>query len=215
MVFPHGIGPVPVLADLGRLGFIATCNASDRLPLGAVLPAPDETGLRPSDVCWGGFPTIWRRAISDLRTFALDLFLGRPAIAFSHRRALGSDMVPFRERAEAINRMGGESIRWTRLETIAKHAYVQRRVSSRESWEVMMLGNEIELRNPDSITRDYLVRRDHLPPLAHLAASVSAGGVVETGPREVATIKVSVPPQGIAGIRVRLEDMIQLPEPAP
>jgi len=177
MVFPHGLGPVQILPSLADLGFVATCNAFDRYPLGGDPPEDPEVGMRPADFAWGGFPLVWRRPLAD-RTFIFDLFVGRPAITFAHRRELGRDLVPFAERARAINQLAGGRARWRGLEEIARHCYLQRR-DPHEGWQVRMLANEICLHNPDSQTRAYRVQRPRRPAGTGLVAEGTAYGADE------------------------------------
>jgi hypothetical protein len=107
--------------------------------------------MRPADLAWAGFPLIWRRPLAD-GTYVFDLFAGRPAIAFAHRRALGPDLAPFVERSKAIDQLTDGRAQWRSLEEIARHCYLQRR-DPHLGWQVRMLGNDICLHNPDPETR--------------------------------------------------------------
>jgi len=196
MVFPHGIGSPQIFLTIQALGFIATCNFDDRYPLGA--PAPDDydLGMRPADLAWSGFPLIWRRGLPD-RMYLLDLFLGRPAITFGHVKALGPDMAPFAQRADEIHRLGGGRVRWTSLEDISRHSYMQRR-DPKLGWQVSMHSDEICLHNPGSRPRSYRVERVNPPPGYALAAdaadSVEPNGLVVTiPPGDARTIRLVSP----------------------
>jgi hypothetical protein len=159
MVFPHGIGPSQVLRRMQALGFLAACNFDDRYPLGAPVPDDFDLGMRPADLGWEGFPLMWRRGLGD-PMFILDLFLGRPALTFGHLKSVGPDLEPFVQRAMEIRRIA--DVRWTSLEDISRHCYLER-YDPRSGWHVSMTSNEICLHNPEASPRSYIVARHHMP----------------------------------------------------
>lgn len=196
MVFPHGIGSPEIFSSIQALGFIAACNFDDRYPLGA--PAPDafDLGMRPADLAWGGFPLIWRRGLPD-RMYLLDLFLGRPAITFGHVKKLGAGMERFARRADEMHRLGGGRVRWTSLEDISRHSYMQRHDPSL-GWQVAMFSNEICLHNPGHRSRSYRVERSNTPDgyslVADGAESVDGAGLMVTiPPGEARTVRLVSP----------------------
>jgi hypothetical protein len=162
MVFPHGLGPAAILRDLHDLGFIASCNLDNRYPLEAELPEDAWLGLRPADTGWAGFPLLWRREIGDA-AYALDVCIGRPALSFEHRRALGGDLLPFAARAEEIHRLTRGAAAWRSLDEVARHSYLQR-LDPANGWQLLMTANEACLHNPDAVPRSYRVVRPHLRP---------------------------------------------------
>ena len=192
MVFPHGLGPAAVLPELHRLGFLATCNLDDRYPLESPPPPDEYLGLRPGDTAWDGSPLLWRRSLADDR-YVLDLFFGRPALTFEHRRPLGEDLEPFRRRAEQIRSLTRGRAAWRGLDEVARHAYLQR-LDPERGWQVLMGSNEACLHNPDSRQRTYQAVRPHLP----------AGSLyrVEGRPVDAELVEVIVPPGGTAVVRV-------------
>jgi hypothetical protein len=193
MVFPHGLGPAAILTDLHELGFVATCNLDNRYPLEAPVPDDGCLGLRPADTAWGGFPLLWRREMSD-SSYLLDLFIGRPALTFEHRRPLGQDFGPFVRRAQDIGRLTRGRATWRSLDEVARHAYLQRRDPER-GWEVLMTSNEVCLHNPDPAPRSYAVRRPDLP----------AGDALQLDDRTPSTtqpFQVEVPAGATAVVRV-------------
>jgi hypothetical protein len=159
MVFPHGVGSPAIFETMHDLGFLTTCNYDDRYPLGARLPEDEYLGMRPADVAWHGFPLMWRRGLPD-RMFLLDLFLGRPAITFGHLKSLGPNLARFTRRAEEIHDIGG--VRWSGLEDISRHSYLQRN-DPKLGWQVAMTSSEICLHNPDSRPRTFHVERPRSP----------------------------------------------------
>jgi hypothetical protein len=193
MVFPHGIASPAVFSTLQSLGFVSTCNSDDRYPLGASVPDEFDIGTRPADVAWAGFPLIWRRGLPD-RSFVVDLFLGRPVITFGHSKALGPDLQPFADRADELNAFGVGELRWSGLEEISRHSYLQRR-DPKHGWLVLMLSNEICLHNPDARPRRYMVERRHLPFGSTLASDAGTAGPTDA-------LMVTVPPGGTSTVCV-------------
>lgn len=193
MVFPHGLGPAALLPDLHNLGFIGSCNLDNRYPLEAPVPDDPYLGLRPADTAWAGFPLLWRRDLAD-RSFPLDLFIGRPALTFEHRRALGEDFLPFVLRAEEIRRLAPGRVVWRSLDEVTRHTYLQRRDLQR-GWQVLMASNEACLHNPDPTPRTYSVWRPHVP----------AGSTLEVCGAPASRLQpldVTVPAGGTAVIRL-------------
>src|SRR5579875_1427841 len=190
MVFPYGVGPAAIFADLRRLGFVATCNLHDKFPLGAPIPDDPELGLRPADLAWEGSPLLWRRGLHD-PGFLVDLFLGRPVLGFGHLRALGPAFQDLVGWADAVNRAAAPV--WMSLDEVARHAYLQR--LGPRGWEVLMTAEEACLHNPDPSPRTFIVRRPHLPPTAVLEVD----GVRRSGQGPV---EVTVPAGGTAVIRL-------------
>ena len=206
MVFPHGIGAGDLLPSLGEAGFLASCNWLDRYPLEAAQPEDRDLGLRPADVAWGGFPLLWRRRPTDTAGFALDLFLGRPAIAFGHRKRLGSEFGWARDLAAGVNGLAiNRRVFWRGLEEIARHAYQQRRAGP--AWKVLMTANEICLHNPNPQARAYSVCRPHAPRGARLLSD-SADAVSRAD-----ELVVTVMPGGRAVVRLVVPGSSDLPRP--
>ena len=177
MVFPLGIGPVEILPSLANCGFVATCNAY-RIPLGGRLSPDSESGLRPADLEWEGFPLIWRRWINDPR-YVFDMFLGRPVIISAHPRNVGRQLLPLAERAAIINRMALTPVQWRSLSGIAKGCYLQRHDPA-EGWKVWMMSNEICLENQSPADREYSIFRPMSPPGTFLVSDTQTAAPGES-----------------------------------
>jgi hypothetical protein len=203
MVFPDGLGPAAILPDLHRLGFLASCNLDNRYPLEAEVPTDPLLGVLPADTAWSGFPLLWRRYVDD-PAYMLDIFIGRPALTFEHRRPLGRDLLPFVNRAEELHRLVHGEAAWRNLEEVARHAYLQR-LQPGEGWQALMTSNEACLHNPDAAPRSYRVLRPDLPPGSRWETEgdlmVSAEGAY-----------VTVPPGATVSLRLLGEQ--RLPRPA-
>lgn len=160
MVFPHGLCTASLVPQLHERGFLATCNGVDRYPLGDSEPAGRDVGALPADLDWSGFPLLGRRPLGALGELALDLFLGKPVVAFTHRRDVGPGLSRLTEQAARINQLSDGAVRWCGLEDVARHAYLVKRTEAR--WDVLMTANEICLHNPDADPRVYRVFRPQL-----------------------------------------------------
>jgi O-antigen/teichoic acid export membrane protein len=191
MVFPYGVGPAEIFGDLHRLGFLGTCNYSDKYPPGSKRPDDADLGLRPADLAWAGFPLLWRRSVED-GGHLIDLLLGRPLLAFAHTPSLGADFAPFVELAERINQSTGGAATWCGLDEVARHAYLQRRRPD-GVWEVLMTTNEACFHNPEPEPRTFAVRRPHLPPRVFFEVD---------GKRVPDSTPITVPGRGNAVVRL-------------
>lgn len=184
MVFPHGICPAATLSELSRLGFLATSNQGDRYPLDAPVPGDEMLGVRPADTAWSGFPLLWRHELREPR-HALDLLFGRPLLAFTHLPELDGGLDPLHRLAADVRRVAGGAVRWSGLEDVARHAYLQRRHPDR-GWEALLTGAEACLHNPDDEPRAMRLLRPGLAGVvtvpAGACARVRAGGDVVAEP---------------------------------
>jgi hypothetical protein len=197
MVLPHGLCSAALLPQLHDLGFLASCNAVDRYPLGCAEPPDHDTGALPADLGWAGFPLLGRRPLVAAGEFALDAFLGKPTIAFTHRREVGRGLEPLLELAANLWRFSGRRLRWCGLEDLARHAYLVRRCSSHR-WEVLMTANEACLHNPAAEPRVFRVLRPKLPTGNWLQAN---GPATPSANREL--VEVTVPPYSTVEVGVQ------------
>ncbi len=197
MVFPHGVAGPGALERLAAHGFLATSNFNDREPLGATRPAAFDVGMRPADVYpeWSSFPLLWRRGLND-PGWIFDLYAGRPVLTFAHPH-VPRLLERFGARAHEVNRAGAGAVQWTGLESVARHAYLQKTAGGTE-WTVLMYANEACLHNPDREARTYRVTRPHPPPGWRLAAASAAA---EPGHELV----VSVPPGGTEVVHLTVD----------
>lgn len=212
MVFPHGLCAASLLPALHAQGFLATCNAVDRYPLGCAGPTREDAGTRPADLDWSGFPLLGRRGLGAGGELALDLFLGKPAVAFTHRPAIGPRLTPLLQHASMLKSLAGGGLRWCGLEDVARHAYLVRQAPDTSRWDVLMTANEVCLHNPDPTDRLYHVSRPHLPAGDRLRGdSVSSSRV-----SDVAEVDVIVPPGQTAEVSVvRCANSPKLHRPRP
>lgn len=197
MVFPHGLCASSLLPALHDRGFLATCNAVDRYPLGSSGPPGETAGSWPADLEWSGFPLLGRRSLGA-GELALDLFMGKPAIAFTHGPDVRPGLTPLLQHAEMLNGLPGVRLRWCGLEDLARHTHLIKRASRASAWDVLMTANEVCLHNPDATDRLYHVSRPHLPLGDHLHAIPEAGGPSDHG----SAIDVVVPPGQTADVSV-------------
>ena len=125
MVFPQGIFSKAAIPALRSANYLATVN-STCLPSDG---APDD--LKVSDFLWpavtrfNGFPLFHRHYPRSIFDFAIDLFLGKPAIIVEHHAY-------FRDQCKAINQFVSElqevdpGLSWPDLTTQFKSTHLRR-----------------------------------------------------------------------------------------
>ncbi len=133
MVFPYGISPVATIRLLNKYDFNATVNGQ----LEPILSSPDtnwDGWMRPGNCDYGGFPLYYREQIiypidsaqdQSFRMFGLfNLFLGRPALYFSHILQIplpgGFDWL-----ADSLNALAVPP-EWKSLDFITTHLYLSK-----------------------------------------------------------------------------------------
>ncbi|MEI6289361.1 MAG: hypothetical protein WCP19_02915 [Chloroflexota bacterium] len=92
MIFPYGISPEQTLVLLKKYNYLASVSQQE-IPLDAAPPAAWDFGMYPAETYYGDFPSVLRRHPgsylpfkADLQPFLFDLFIGKPALFYSHAR---------------------------------------------------------------------------------------------------------------------------------
>jgi hypothetical protein len=158
MIFPEGIAPEDTMTVLKEYNFLATVNRQDR-PLGTEPPPDWDYNMRPANMDYESFPVISRHSVSELgsdptniatylRDAVFDLFLGKPALFYSHAyegELFQTGMDAFDPLADAVNGLTGD-VQWASLNDIVLHLYLQKR-NDDGSVSVTMYANQMELTN--------------------------------------------------------------------
>ncbi|MGB2715281.1 MAG: hypothetical protein WBC51_13945 [Vicinamibacterales bacterium] len=154
MVFPQGRFCAEAVAALKASNYLATIN-------GDVYPANAKSNVTLRDLLdvavtrFDDFPLFGRRYPRDIGEFALDLFVGRPAIAVEHHGY-------FRDGYDAlstfVDRLNGldNRLEWTNLATICSRACLTRDAGNGETW-VRFFTPRFQLQNPTSTTTKYVL----------------------------------------------------------
>jgi hypothetical protein len=154
MVFPYGISPQPTLSLLEKYDYSAELFSGGE-PL---LTAPDtaaDADMRPSNPDYGDISLLNRQhpySISDVtRTGSLfpwgvlNLFIGKPALYYSH---IGQSIPPatgFNTIADSLNALAVQP-QWKGLDYIAQHLYMSK-TNEDGSDSVRVFGNTVVLEN--------------------------------------------------------------------
>jgi hypothetical protein len=170
MVFPQGLFSLEAIKALKASGYLAAVN-SDLFPS----TKPESLALRALlDVAvteFDDFALFGRRYPRDVAEFALDLFLGKPALAVEHHdyfRAGYSALETFVARVNALE----EHLEWTNLATICSRACLTRTVDG--AVYVRFYTSRFWLKNDGTETRSYVLLRRQSADIP--ASSVTING---------------------------------------
>ena len=156
MVFPQGVFSSVALKILDKYPFLAAVNTTpfpvDRGKRGFTLRC--LLGVTVSGL--EGIPLFTRRYPGDIAGFALDLFLGKPAIGVEHHLFFKSGYGDLEKWVDMVNSLDG-NIEWRRLGDVVRQSSLQRR--TQEAWEIRIFTNEAEILNIDPRPRTFRVRK--------------------------------------------------------
>lgn len=182
MVFPGGHFSSRAIETLKASDYVAAVNSTEF----ATDLAND--GLRIRDVLdvavmrYSNFPIFIRRYPNRIAEFALDLFLGRPALIVVHHEDFRNGYAEIQHFAEQLNsRCGG--IKWCSLEEIARRSYLIKRGAGDEM-HVRLYTDHAIIQNSESETRVFQLWRkiDEEAPVPRvtvndeIVSAESAGG---------------------------------------
>jgi hypothetical protein len=123
MVFPGGHFSSEAIKTLKAANYVAAVNSTEfatDLPDGD-LRIRDVLGLAVTR--YSNFPLFIRRYPHRIAEFALDLFLGRPALIVVHHEDFENGYAEIQAFAEQLNSLCG-GIKWCGLEEIARRSYL-------------------------------------------------------------------------------------------
>jgi hypothetical protein len=130
MVFPQGLFSVQALSSLKSAGYLAAVNSS-------VIPSSGGESVTLRDLMdvavtkFADFPLFGRHYPDQVSALAIDLFLGKPALAVEHHGFFRHGYQPLEEFVERLHEIEPQ-LQWTNLGTICTRAFVKRHVSERE-----------------------------------------------------------------------------------
>ncbi len=156
IVFPHNIAPEKTLALLKQYNFLATANGGN-VPLGSPSPTNPLFYFRTVSTDFANFPSLDRTEPAEYTPIeiALDLYLGNPVLFFEHVLFFSEGLDAFNPTATYVNQLQPD-IQWTGLGEIARHLYIQRKVSDTQ-YEVQAFSRQIKLYNPTAHEMDFTV----------------------------------------------------------
>ena len=164
-IFPHVIGPEPVLGLLKENGFLATTN-SEAVPQGVTPPADPLFRFNNVTLEYENFPSIRRYAADGGLTstfLAIQSFLGNPILLYAHQDFFASGMGAFDSLADQINQLN-PNVTWTSLGEVVRRNYLIKRRDDGQ-FDVRALSNELAISNPDSRDRVFnVVKQESFRP---------------------------------------------------
>lgn len=156
MVFPQGLFSSEAVHALDACGYLAAVNTA-RDPL----DRPQATRLRDAlDVAVtsiADFPVFGRHYPRDAAEFALDLFLGKPALAVEHHNYFRSGYVPLEAFVKQLNGFD-ERLEWKNLATVISCACL-RKLMPDGVVNVRFYTNRFRLVNNGARAQTYLLFR--------------------------------------------------------
>jgi hypothetical protein len=156
-VFPHLIGPEPVLRLLKQSGFLATTN-SEAVPYGASTPGDPLFRYRNVTLDFEDFPSIRRYVPSPTLPssfLAIQAFLTNPILLYGHQDYFSPGIGAFSPYADRINQLNSK-VQWTSLANIARHSYLIKNRDDGE-FDVEAYSGEILLTNPSNRAHRFFV----------------------------------------------------------
>ena len=125
MVFPQGVFSSVAMKALKTAGYLAAINSTPFPVDASSEPLRVRDLLSPAITRYSGFPLFIRRYPNCIAEFALDLFLGKPALIVEHHDCFRNGYQRVQAFAEQINHLS-DGITWCGLEDIVRAACLKR-----------------------------------------------------------------------------------------
>jgi hypothetical protein len=192
-IFPHSIGPEPVLSILKESGLLATVNPSI-VPQGSARPADPLFQFRNVTLSYANFPAIRRFGGAESLSssfLAIQSFLGNPILLYVHQDFFASGIGAFGPYADKINQINPHAM-WTSLGEIVRHTYLMKRRDDAQ-YDVRSYSSDILISNPDSQTRTFHVEKEESSPPALSSILVEGQPIPYKEDRGLVTLAVVIP----------------------
>jgi hypothetical protein len=208
MVFPQGKFSTASFEPLKSQNYLAAVNSSS---------VPEDLGqahgltlgdlLVPAVSKYKSFPLIMRRYPRRVVDFALDLFLGKPALIVGHHHDFQEGYDTIRKFVTQINALSNK-LQWTNLEDLISNTYLQRR-TAQDVIECKIFANRHILHNPESIWKHYVILKNEDNDIPIKTVSVDGkkhAWAIENG---YLRLSVDMPPQSTVEVTIDYSDMCQ------
>jgi hypothetical protein len=185
MVFPQGLFSPEAIAALKAAGYLAAVN-TDQCPSMVTETLVVRDLLDVAVTRFADFPLFGRRYPREVAEFALDLFMGKPALAVEHHgyfREGYNSLETFVARVNALE----ERLDWTNLATICSRAYLTRTTEDGDVY-VRFYTSRFWLKNDGTQTRRYILLRRQTP--SGPAPSVTVNGRAQDCERKDGNLKI-------------------------
>lgn len=210
-IFPHVIGPQPVLSLLKHNGFLATTN-SEAVPYGTCPTADPLFRFRNVTLAFENFASIRRFPAGPglpSSFLAIQLFLGNPILLYSHQDYFSAGNGAFNQLAGEINRLNPRTT-WTNLGEIALHSYLLKRRDDGD-YDVHAYSGEIVLANATPQAHWFYISKEVNPESA--VDSILVDGKPTTCNKIGTQISVAIKIPAAGSRRIVLDgEIVQAPE---
>ncbi len=156
MVFPQGLFSQPALAALDAAGYFAAVN-TDLCAVDSNQWLTLRDLMEPAMTTQEGFPLFSRHYPRNLEQFALDLFVGKPALMVEHHTYFRQGYATIADFVGRVNALD-DRLEWTNLANICCRTSLQRNTADGEV-EVRFFTRQFELQNHDGRARQFVLSR--------------------------------------------------------
>ncbi|MFX0135181.1 MAG: hypothetical protein ACFFDN_16175 [Candidatus Hodarchaeota archaeon] len=200
MVFPQGKFSSNAFEVLKSNNFLAAVN-TETVPINNKERPTDCSALDVAIMDYHNFPLFLRRPNINIEDFALDLFIGRPALIYVHHDSFkdgGKDLIDFIRKINSID----SSIQWYTLGDIIKRSYMMKNGQD-QFVHVKIYANNVIIKNRTNVRKRYIITKPESNknvPIDHITINgektlfeVKNGYlkiVRELGPIETANLKI-------------------------
>jgi hypothetical protein len=169
MVFPQGVFSTTSLMVLKSNNYLAAVN-SVVTPSNANGPVSIRDVLRPAVMSYYGFPLYYRRYPRTIGAFALDLFLGKPALIVTHHNDY-KDIDAIIRFIDGLNSISPK-LKWTGLGNIANNSYLIRR-TGKDVGQVRLYSPVVILNNASDGNITYNISKQEAPEINVKRATIN------------------------------------------
>ncbi len=178
MIFPYGISPEQTLVLLKKYNYLASVSQQE-IPLDATAPTTWDFGMYPAETYYGNFASVLRRHPgsylpfkADFQPFLFDLFLGKPALFYSHaREEIFADGIDgFNPAADWVNNIR-KPVEWRSLGYILTHLY-QEKTDDDGSISIRMYIRNLVLANDSTNTQTYHIFKNEILNVPSISITV-------------------------------------------
>lgn len=205
IVFPHGIPPEETFAMFKRYNFLGTANLAD-VPSDVTFPTDPAFLLRPYTTAFANFLSLSRYPVQaqvPRLELAIQSFLGNPLLFYGHEDLFVEGIGAFNAYADHVNEIQPNT-QWTSLGEIARHSYLVRRRED-GAFDVRMLANEMDLRNPADRDAVFYITREEDSSAIHSLTSDGAPVAFERSKNMVA-LRLLIPAHQVRKLRLSYQN---------
>ncbi|PYT48750.1 MAG: hypothetical protein DMG44_13490 [Acidobacteria bacterium] len=199
MVFPQGLYSPEAVAALRASGYLAAV-ITDLCPS----TMPGSLALRDllevAITRFADFPLFGRRYPREVAEFALDLFMGKPALAVEHHGYFRDGYNTLGTFVAHLNALE-ERLEWTNLATICSRACLTRTTEDGDVY-VRFYTSRFWLKNEETLTRGYILLHRQPPDGPSLSVTINGHGQDYEREDGYFKIRLSLDAGQIAEIRV-------------